>query len=160
MDTMNLWIETTRPELEAILPRVDVLMVNDSEARLLSGQRSLAAAAAAIRELGPDRVVIKKGEHGALFFGRDGVLAVPAMILPEVVDPTGAGDSFAGGFLASLARAGAHRDGGDGPFREAMLEGTVTASYVPESFSVGGLLARTPEDQARRIKTLRSMMIP
>jgi sugar/nucleoside kinase (ribokinase family) len=160
LDTMNLWIETTRADLEAILPRIDVLLVNDSEARLLSGERSLAAAAAAIRRMGPARVVIKKGEHGALLFGRDSVLSVPALILPEVVDPTGAGDSFAGGFMASLAAAGADRDSDDAPFREAMIAGTVTASYVPERFSVDGLLRRTDADAQRRDRELRAMMIP
>lgn len=160
LDTMNLWIETTREELLAILPRVDVLLVNDSEARLLSGERSLARAAAAIKQLGPGRVVIKKGEHGAVLFGRESVLAVPALILPEVVDPTGAGDSFAGGFMASLAAAECDRDAGDAPFREAMLAGTVAASFVPEHFSVEGLLRRTPEEVSRRLDLLRSMMIP
>jgi len=160
LDTMNLWIETTRRDLEAILPRVDVLLVNDSEARLLSGERGLAAAAARICQMGPARVVIKKGEHGALLFGRDTTLAVPALLLPEVVDPTGAGDSFAGGFMASLAAAGAHRGSDDAPFRAAMVAGTVTASYVPEDFSVGGLLRRTAADVARREAELRAMMIP
>jgi sugar/nucleoside kinase (ribokinase family) len=160
LDTMNLWIDTTRDDLLTVLRDIDVLMVNDSEARLLSGRRSLAEAAAAIRDMGPERVVIKKGEHGALLFGRDSVLATPALILPEVVDPTGAGDSFAGGFMASLARAGATRDSDDAPFREAMLEGTVTASYVPEAFSVEGLLARTDNDHAQRLSTLRCMMVP
>ena len=160
LDTMNLWIESTRDELLAILPRVDLLLVNDSEARLLSGERSLAAAAVAIKELGPSRVVIKKGEHGALLFGRDSILAVPAMILPEVVDPTGAGDSFAGGLLASLAAAGADRDSADGPFREAMLAATVTASFVPEAFSVAGLLAASTADWDERLVLLRGMMVP
>jgi len=160
LDTMNLWIETTRDDLLAILPRVDVLLVNDSEARLLSGERSLAAAAAAIKELGPARVVIKKGEHGAVLFGRRSVLAVPALILPEVIDPTGAGDSFAGGFMASLAAAGCDRDTDDAPFRRAMLAGTVAASFVPEHFSVEGLLRRTPEESARRLAALEAMMIP
>jgi sugar/nucleoside kinase (ribokinase family) len=160
LDTMNLWIETTRDDLLAILPRIDVLLVNDSEARMLSGERSLAGAAAAIKQLGPGRVVIKKGEHGALLFGRESVLAVPALILPEVIDPTGAGDSFAGGFMASLAAAGCDRDTGDQPFREAMLAGTVAASFVPEHFSVEGLLRRTPEEVTRRLDLLRSMMIP
>jgi len=160
LDTMNLWIETTRTDLLAILPRVDVLLVNDSEARLLSGERSLARAAAAINALGPARVVIKKGEHGALLFGRDSVLAVPALILPDVVDPTGAGDSFAGGFMASLAEQGVDRTAGDGPFRTAMLAGTVAASFVPEHFSVEGLLRRTPAEVARRLAMLREMMVP
>ena len=160
MDTMNLWIKNTRADLEAILPRVDVLLVNDSEARLLSGERSLATAAEVIKTMGPSRVVIKKGEHGALLFGHDSILAVPAMILPEVIDPTGAGDSFAGGLMAGLARAGADRDSSDAPFRDAMLEGTVTASFVPEAFSVDGLLRRTADDVAGRIAALRAMMIP
>jgi sugar/nucleoside kinase (ribokinase family) len=160
LDTMNLWIESTRDDLVALLPRVDVLMVNDSEARLLSGQRSLAAAAESIRSLGPSRVVIKKGEHGALLFGRDSVLAVPAMILPEVVDPTGAGDSFAGGFMASLARSGADRDAPDALFRQAMLDGTVAASFVPEGFSVEGLLGRDDAEAATRLATLQAMMVP
>lgn len=160
LDTMNLWIETTRRQLLDILPRIDVLLVNDSEARLLSGERSLVKAAAAIKALGPARVVIKKGEHGAILFGRDSILAVPALVLPEVVDPTGAGDSFAGGFLSSLAAAGADRDSGDGPFRRAMLAGTVAASFVPEHFSVEGLLRRTPAETARRERELRAMMTP
>jgi sugar/nucleoside kinase (ribokinase family) len=160
LDTMNLWIETTRADLVALLAKVDVLMVNDSEARQLSGQRSLAAAAAAIKAMGPSRVVIKKGEHGALLFGRDSVLAVPAMILPEVIDPTGAGDSFAGGFMASLARAGVGRDDGDAAFRAAMLDGTVAASFVPEAFSVEGLLGRDAAATERRWASLRAMMIP
>jgi len=160
LDTMNLWIETTRADLVALLAKVDVLMVNDSEARQLSGQRSLAAAAAAIKAMGPSRVVIKKGEHGALLFGRDSVLAVPAMILPEVVDPTGAGDSFAGGFMASLVRAGVGREDGDRAFREAMLDGTVAASFVPEAFSVEGLLRRDAATTSDRLAKLRAMMIP
>jgi len=160
LDTMNLWIETTRAQLLAILPAVDVLLINDSEARQLSGERSLVAAATAIKRLGPERIVIKKGEHGALLFGRDTVLAVPALILPEVVDPTGAGDSFAGGFLASLAAAGADRRTPDGAFRAAMLAGTVAASFVPEGFSVQGLLRRTPAESAARLDRLRAMMIP
>ncbi len=160
LDTMNLWIEIRRRDLEAVLAGVDVLLVNDSEARLLSGERSLTAAARVIRSLGPSRVVIKKGEHGAVLFGRDSVLAVPALMLPEVIDPTGAGDSFAGGFMASLAAAGADRESDDAPFRAAMIAGTVTASYVPEDFSVGGLLRRTEEDMARRESGLRAMMIP
>ncbi|PID80687.1 sugar kinase [bacterium DOLZORAL124_64_63] len=160
LDTMNLWIETTGDELAAVLARVDVLLVNDSEARLLTGQRSLAHAAAAIRKMGPPMVIIKKGEHGALFFGREGVLAVPAIILDDVVDPTGAGDSFAGGFMRSLALAGADRDSDDAVFRQAMLDGTVTASFCPEGFNQEGLLAITDAAYERRMNTLKEMMIP
>ncbi len=160
LDTMNLWIETTPDDLAAILKRVDVLLVNDSEARQLTGKRSLAHAAAAIREMGPSRVIVKKGEHGALYFGRDGVLAVPAIILDDVIDPTGAGDCFAGGFMGSLSEAGATRDSGDEVFRQAMLDGTVTASFCPEGFNVEGLLKIDDAAYAARLATLRGMMVP
>lgn len=160
LDTMDLWIETTRADLLAVLKKVDVLLVNDSEARLLTGCRSLAAAAAAIQRLGPRRIVIKKGEHGALLFGRDSCLAVPALILPEVIDPTGAGDSFAGGFVGYLAANDVDRDADDSPFRQAMLAGTVTASFCPERFSVAGLLAMTETSYQVRLAELRTMMIP
>jgi sugar/nucleoside kinase (ribokinase family) len=160
LDTMNLWIETTPDDLRAILTRVDILLVNDSEARLLTGKRSLAHAAAAIRDIGPKLVIVKKGEHGALFFGSDSVLAVPAIILDDVVDPTGAGDCFAGGFIGSLAEVGADRDSGDAVFRQAMLDGTVTASFCPEGFNVEGLLRIDEEAYASRMTTLKSMMIP
>jgi len=160
LDTMNLWIKTTRPELEAVLQHVDVLLLNDSEARLLSGERSLRRAAGVIREMGPRRVVIKKGEHGALLFGRDGVLAVPALLLPEVVDPTGAGDSFAGGFVGELAAAGVTADDSDAPFRRAMLSGTAVASFCPEGFSVEGLLRTDRQGLARRRDELLAMMVP
>jgi sugar/nucleoside kinase (ribokinase family) len=160
LDTMNLWIETTPEDLKKVLSKVDVLLVNDSEARLLSGKRSLAHAAAAIRDMGPSRVIVKKGEHGALYFGSEGMLSVPALILDDVVDPTGAGDCFAGGFMGSLAEAGATRDSGDDVFRQAMLDGTVTASFCPEGFNVEGLLPVDDEAYARRLGELRSMMIP
>ncbi|MBE0564739.1 MAG: sugar kinase [Krumholzibacteria bacterium] len=160
LDTMNLWIGTTRPQLLAVLARVDVLLVNDGEARQLTGERSLARAARAIADLGPRRVVVKKGEHGALWFGPEGVLAVPAVILDDVVDPTGAGDSFAGGFMRSLALAGADRTDGDTPFRAAMLDGTVTASFCPEGFSVEGLLGADETRYAARLAELLAMMTP
>lgn len=160
LDTMNLWIETARADLLEVLARVDVLLVNDSEARLLTGERSLGRAARAIAGLGPRRVVIKKGEHGALLFGREGVLAVPALILPRVVDPTGAGDTFAGGFVGSLARAGVDAAAGDGPFRQAMLDGTVMASFCPEGFGVEGLLEVGDNAYDQRLADLRALMVP
>jgi len=158
LDTMNLWIETTPDDLAAVLAKVDVLLVNDSEARLLTGKRSLAHAAEAIRAMGPQLVIVKKGEHGALFFGRESVLSVPAIILDDVIDPTGAGDCFAGGFMRSLAEAGATRDSSDGVFRQAMLDGTVTASFCPEGFNVEGLLKIDDEAYTARMATLRGMM--
>jgi sugar/nucleoside kinase (ribokinase family) len=160
LDTMNLWIETTPGELAAILGRVDLLLVNDGEARQLTGRRSLAQAAAAIAQMGPRRVIVKKGEHGALYFGPEGVLAVPAIILDDVIDPTGAGDCFAGGFMGSLCEAGATRDSSDAVFRQAMLDGTVTASFCPEGFNVEGLLAADDSAYAARLATLRAMMLP
>ncbi len=160
LDTMNLWIETTPEDLRVVLAQVDILLVNDGEARQLSGERSLAHAAAAIAKLGPRRVIIKKGEHGALFFGVDSVLAVPAIILDDVIDPTGAGDSFAGGFMGALAEAGAGREDSDDVFRQAMLAGTVTASFCPEGFSVEGLLKIDDNSYAGRLQALREMMIP
>ena len=160
LDTMNLWIDTTPELLRTILARVDVLLVNEGEARLLTGYRSLARAAAAIRAMGPARVIVKKGEHGAVFFGRDSVLAVPALILDEVVDPTGAGDCFAGGFMGSLAEAGICRDAPDAAFRQAMLDGTVTASFCPEGFNVEGLLRVDQAAYDARLRELRGMMTP
>ena len=160
LDTMNLWIETTPDELRAILSRVDLLLVNDSEARMLTGKRSLAHAAEAIRQMGPSRVIVKKGEHGALFFGTDSVLAVPAIILDDVIDPTGAGDCFAGGFMGSLAEAGADRTSDDAVFRQAMLDGTVTASFCPEGFNVEGLLKIDEAAYEMRMTTLKGMMVP
>lgn len=160
LDTMNLWIETTPEDLQKVLAKVDVLLVNDSEARMLSGKRSLAHAAAAIGAMGPSRVIIKKGEHGAVYFGKEGVLSVPAIILDDVIDPTGAGDCFAGGFMRSLAQAEAHRDSDDDAFRQAMLDGTVTASFCPESFAQEGLLRITEASYAARMATLKGMMIP
>jgi sugar/nucleoside kinase (ribokinase family) len=160
LDTMNLWIETTPDLLRTILRRVDVLFVNDSEARLLTGERSLGRAAAVIRGMGPSRVVVKKGEHGALLFGRDSVLAVPALILDEVIDPTGAGDSFAGGFMAALAETGVGREAPDAAFRQAMIDATATASFCPEGFSVEGLLRATDAAYTARRQQLRAMMTP
>ena len=159
-DTMNFWIQGARQDLEVVLAGTDVLLVNDSEARLLSGRWGLADAAAVIRALGPARVVVKKGEHGALYFGPEGVFAVPALLLPQVVDPTGAGDAFAGGFLGSLAAAGVGTGDGDAPFRRAMLDDTVTASFCPEGFSVEGLLRADAPARSQRLESLLAMMRP
>ena len=160
LDTMNLWIENTPEDLAKVLAKVDVLLVNDGEARLITGKRSLAHAAADIRAMGPELVIVKKGEHGALFFGRESVLSVPAIILDDVIDPTGAGDCFAGGFMRSLAQANATRDSNDGIFRQAMLDGTVTASFCPEGFSMEGLLKIDDRAYTDRMATLKGMMVP
>jgi sugar/nucleoside kinase (ribokinase family) len=158
LDTMNLWIDITRDLLGEVIAKVDVLMVNDSEARLLTGEVGLNEAAQAIMDMGPSRIVIKKGEHGALYFGPSGTLAVPAILLPEVIDPTGAGDTFAGGFMGWLADKGVDRNSDDREFRQAMIAGTAVASFCPQAFSVEALVGLERADLDVRMKTLVSMM--
>jgi sugar/nucleoside kinase (ribokinase family) len=132
-DTMNLWIDIKRAELVKLLGRVDMLLLNDEEARQLSGQANLPAAARAIRAMGPHAVVIKRGDAGALLFHEGGVFAAPAFPIEDVVDPTGAGDSFAGGFMGWLAR-----EGNTSPMtiRTSMIMGSVLASFSVEDFSL------------------------
>ncbi len=132
-DTMNFWIEGKRPELLRLLERVDMLLLNDEEARQLSGQANLPAAARAIRALGPRAVVIKRGDAGALLFHEAGVFAAPAFPIENVVDPTGAGDSFGGGFMGWIAREG---DTSPATIRTAMILGSVLASFSVEDFSL------------------------
>lgn len=132
-DTMNLWIDIRREELLELLRKVDGVVLNDEEARMLTGERNLMRAAHKVRELGPRYVVLKKGEHGAFLIGDDVHYALPAYPVDEVIDPTGAGDCFAGGFMGYLAAA----DCVEAPtLRRAMLYGTVTASYCVQGFGV------------------------
>lgn len=132
LDTMNLWINIAREELKGVLARVDCLIINDQEAKLLTGIADMRRAAHAIRALGPHIVVIKKGEHGVLLFdAKDNVFALPAMPLHHVVDPTGAGDSFAGGFMGYLATKD---DTGFDTLRQAVVYGSVLASFTCEAF--------------------------
>lgn len=154
LDTMNFWIESALADLKKVLKRVDMLFINDDEAMLLSGERQVLNAAEKILELGPDYVVIKRGEFGSLLFGRDVCLFVPAVLLPKVVDPTGAGDSFAGGFLGALARNGEITRAS---LAQGMLYGTVMASFAVEEFSVGGLLGHSEETIDLRREFLESM---
>jgi len=132
-DTMNFWIEGKRDDLGLLLKKVDMLLLNDEEARQLTGLANLPAAARAILEMGPQAVVIKRGDAGALLFHQGGVFAAPAYPIETVVDPTGAGDSFAGGFMGWLARMG-----GTSPedIRTALILGSVLASYCVEDFSL------------------------
>ncbi len=132
-DTMNFWITGRRPDLLALLKRVDMLLLNDEEARELSGEANLPAAARAIRALGPSAVIIKRGDAGALLFHEAGVFAAPAFPIENVVDPTGAGDSFAGGFMGWLARSGSTTPQS---VRTAMILGSVLASFAVEDFSL------------------------
>lgn len=135
-DTMDHWIEGSRSELSKVLRRVEILVINDSEARLLSGQYNIVRAARAILKMGPKVVLIKRGEYGVLQFSDSAVFATPAYPLEEVFDPTGAGDSFAGGFLGYLARSGDHSRGG---LRRAIVYGSVVASFTVEDFGLGRL---------------------
>jgi sugar/nucleoside kinase (ribokinase family) len=154
MDTMNFWITNTLDDLKAVLPRVDMLFINDDEAMQLSGERLVLNAAEKVLDLGPRYVVIKRGEFGSLLFGREFCLFVPAVLLSKVVDPTGAGDSFAGGFLGAVARAG---EINRATLAQGMIYGTVMASFAVEKFSVGGLLGHDPATIDLRREFLESM---
>lgn len=135
-DTMNLWIEIAREELGSLLRRVDAIVLNDEEARMLTGQRNLIRAAGEVLGLGPRYVILKKGEHGAFLMSSKVHFSLPAYPVQQVVDPTGAGDSFAGGFMGYLAELGASEPK---DLRRAMVYGTVTASFCVEGFSIEGL---------------------
>ncbi|MGH7932725.1 MAG: PfkB family carbohydrate kinase [Candidatus Binataceae bacterium] len=139
-DTMNHWIENERESLIKMLPRLDILTVNDEEARLLSGEHNLVKAGRAIMKMGPDTVLVKRGEYGVLLFRNDSLFAVPAYPLEEVIDPTGAGDTFAGAFMGYLARQGRATDAA---IRSAVVYGSVMGSFVVEQFSVDRLAPLT-----------------
>ncbi len=153
-DTMNFWIDSTPDALRETLARVDVLVVNDEEARQLSGESNLVRAARAVRAMGPETVVIKKGEHGALLFCGDAVFSAPAYPLEDVVDPTGAGDTFLGGFAGHLSRCGA-RD--PETMRQAVVVGSALASFVVEAFGPERLLDVRPEDLDARVEAFRRL---
>jgi len=132
-DTMDHWIRESGAVLKKVLKRIEMLVINDSEARLLSGYNNVVRAARAILKMGPKVVLIKRGEYGVLQFSDSSVFATPAYPLEEVFDPTGAGDSFAGGFLGQLARSG---DDSQGGIRRAIVYGSVVASFTVEDFGV------------------------
>ncbi len=147
-DTMNFWIESRRPDLMKLLAHVDLITLNDAEARQLTEEFNLIKAARWIMARGPRVVVIKKGEHGAFMFTQDSIFFAPAYPLESVFDPTGAGDSFAGGFMGYLARSG---DLSEANLRRAVIHGSVMGSFAVEKFSVTRLLEVTPQDIARRV---------
>ena len=153
-DTMNFWISGKLEDLRETLARVDVLLINDAEARQLSGEWNIVKAAAAIRALGPAILVIKKGEHGVLMFSEHGLFAAPAYPLEQVFDPTGAGDSFAGGFLGYLASAGG-RD--DGMLRRAVVMGSALASFSVEAFGVDRLKKLKRDEIAERYRLFKRL---
>ena len=148
-DTMNFWITRKLDDLRAVLERVDVLLINDEEARQLAGVHNLVRAADAIRMMGAKAVIVKRGDSGALLFHESGAFAAPALPLAEVVDPTGAGDSFAGGFMGSLARSAELTPDA---IRRAMIYGSVLASFSVEDFSLDRLRRLGPGDVAARFR--------
>ncbi|MHB1094895.1 MAG: PfkB family carbohydrate kinase [Gemmatimonadaceae bacterium] len=147
-DTMNFWIESRRGDLLDLLGRVDLITLNDGEARQLTEQSNLVQAARWILARGPKTVLIKKGEHGAFMFTRDSIFYAPAYPLEAVFDPTGAGDSFAGGFMGYLARTD---DLSDANLRRAVVIGSAMGSFVVEAFSITRLLSVTRDDIDRRV---------
>jgi sugar/nucleoside kinase (ribokinase family) len=154
-DTMDLWIEIQHSELMSLLPRIDGLLLNDSEARLLTKEDNLVRAGEAVRRLGPKFVILKKGEHGAMLFSDDGVFVVPAYPTQDVVDPTGAGDSFAGGIMGHLC---ADEDKEPGRLRRAMAYGTVVASLAVEGFGLERLKEASRSEIDERLEKYRSML--
>jgi len=155
MDTMNFWMEVAMPDLEEVLKHVDLLMVNDAEARQLSGQFSLVKAAKSIMAMGPKYLIIKKGEHGALLFHGDNVFFAPALPLEEVFDPTGAGDTFAGGFVGHLAKTG---DISFENMKRAIIVGSALASFCVEKFGPTRLKEVSKIDIDRRIEQFRQLV--
>ena len=155
MDTMNFWMEIAMPDLEKVLRKVDVLLVNDSEARQLSSQFSLVKAAKEIMKMGPKYLIIKKGEHGALLFHQDNVFFAPALPLEEVFDPTGAGDTFAGGFIGHIART---RDISFDNMKSAIIVGSAMASFCVEKFGTTRLREITKADIDARIQQFKDLV--
>ena len=154
MDTMNFWMEIAMDDLRKTLSMVDVLTINDEEARQLSGEYSLVKAAAIIRKMGPSTLIIKKGEHGALLFGENEVFFAPALPLEEVFDPTGAGDTFAGGFIGYLAKTG---DISFENMKRAIMYGSTMASFCVEKFGTERLKELSQSDIYNRIQQFRTL---
>jgi sugar/nucleoside kinase (ribokinase family) len=154
-DTMDLWISTMHDELMGLLPRLDGLFLNDSEALLLTEESNLIKAGQAIRKLGPKFVIIKKGEHGATLFSEDGVFMLPGFPTSQVVDPTGAGDSFAGGLMGYLCSDDSPPPG---RLRRAMAYGTIVASFTVEDFGLNRLKRTQRKEIDHRLETYRNML--
>jgi sugar/nucleoside kinase (ribokinase family) len=154
-DTMNFWIESRRPDIIELIKHVDLITLNDGEARQLTDCANLVKAARWIMARGPRMVVIKKGEHGAFLFKEQSIFFAPAYPLEEVFDPTGAGDSFAGGFMGYLARTG---DLSDASLRRAVVYGSAMGSFAVEKFSVQRLLEIGASDIAARVADFRRLV--
>lgn len=154
LDTMNFWMDVALDELKKVIARVDVLTINDEEARQLSGQHSLVKAAAVILDMGPKILIVKKGEHGALLFQQDEIFFAAALPLAEVYDPTGAGDTFAGGFIGYLA---ASDDLSPANVKKAIIAGSAMASFCVEDFSLNRLKTLTKSEIDHRILKFREL---
>tara|TARA_R100001369_G_scaffold92771_1_gene139732 strand:+ start:5799 stop:6722 length:924 start_codon:yes stop_codon:yes gene_type:complete len=154
LDTMNFWMDNALAELKQVIAKVDVITINDEEARQLTGEYSLVVAAQKIREMGPKYVVIKKGEHGALLFHEEDVFFAPALPLEEVFDPTGAGDTFAGGFTGYLAKTA---DYSFENMKNAIIYGSALASFCVEKFGTERLESLTKKEVHRRLKQFQNL---
>ena len=154
LDTMNFWMEHFRSALDQVITKVDVVSFNDEEARQLTGEYSLVKAAHQIHQMGPKYVIIKKGEHGALLFHKNEIFSAPALPLEEVLDPTGAGDSFAGGFCGYLTQTG---DISFNNLKLAVIYGSAMASFTVEKFGTQKLVNYTPSMMAARIKAFKKL---
>lgn len=154
-DTMDLWIQTQHPELLELLKRIDGLVINDSEAKLLTEEENVVAAGKKIREMGPRFVIIKKGEHGAMFFGENSIFTLPAFPTDKVVDPTGAGDSFAGGMMGYIAAQEKHDEA---TLKRSLAYGTLVASYNVEDFSLEQMQRIEMEHLDQRMSDFREML--
>ena len=153
-DTMDLWIQISRDDLERLLKRIDLLVLNDSEAKLMMDTSNIVAAGKALREMGPKYVIVKKGEHGAMLFGEDEFFTCPAFPLHDVFDPTGAGDTFIGGFAGYLASLGKDEFSFD-DLTSAIARGTIVASFTCESFSTHAVEALTEDAFNERLEAFR-----
>ena len=154
-DTMDLWIQSEHDDLLEVLRRIDGLVLNDSEAQLLTGDENLVRAGHKVRKLGPKFVVIKKGEHGAMFFGEDETYVMPAYPTPDVIDPTGAGDAFAGGMMGYLAERG---DTSPKTLKEALAYGIIVASFTVEDFSLDRMRSIGRAELGARMGEYRQML--
>ncbi len=155
MDTMNFWIDIALDSLKKAIARVDILTINDEEARMLTGEYSLVNAAAAIHKMGPKYLVIKKGEHGCLLFSEGNMFYAPAMPLAQVFDPTGAGDTFAGGFMGYLAKSD---DISFDNMKKAIVYGSVMASFCVEEVSIDRLKKLDQKQIDKRVEAFRMLM--
>ena len=153
-DTMNLWINLAREQVLEVFKRVDIAVLNDGEARMLTEQSNLLRAGRQLLDLGPRAIIIKKGEHGSMMITRDALFSVPAYPLEEVVDPTGAGDTFAGSIMGYLAKTG---DLSDANLRRAIVYGGAVASCTVQQFSLGGVRDLTMDEVERRFGAVREL---